>query len=264
MEKIQIIEACSKALPKFKQVLENETYQLRGILNSEALLIIAVAEHFGVNHIIESGRARGHSTNLLAKYFSSESDLRITSIDLDKHSNDAKYSEDYLKKYTNLDLIYGDSFDKVPESIKEDCIVFMDGPKGEDALELCSNLLKDSRVKAVLMHDLHKNVFPRDIAELIYTSYFFTDDKQFVERFKDLDEGCWKIMEGTGYEPYVRAGTKVLSYGHTLGVIFNVDTPFNQPAHNNYQVKKISDRLNLKSILIKSFFKFYNKFKLHF
>lgn len=263
MEKSQIIKECYKALPKFTEILQDEAYQLRGILNSEALLIIAIAEHFNTKHIIESGRARGHSTNLLAKYFEN-TDTKITSIDLDKHSKDAKYSERYLQKYPNLNLIYGNAFEKVPENIKDDCIVFIDGPKGEDALELTSQLLQNHHVKAVLIHDLHKNVFPRNIAELIYTDWFFSDDDDFVKSFRQVDEDCWKVMEGTGYSPFKRAGTDVLSYGHTLGVIFNNQTPFKEPEHTNYTERRIYTKQTIPKILVESFFSLLNKIRLLF
>jgi predicted O-methyltransferase YrrM len=264
MEKNEIIAACRQVLPTFLETLNDEKYQLRGVLNSEALLIVAIAEHFGVKSIIESGRARGHSTNLLAKYFQSNPEMKIASIDLDNHSEDAKYSEKYLQKFSNLTLIYGDSFEVIPQTISGECIIFIDGPKGEDALELCSRLLLDSRVKAVLIHDLHKNVFPRDIAELVYTSTFFTDDKDFVEEFKSLDSDCWSVMEGTNYSPYVRDGKSVLSYGHTLGAIFNSSSPFNQPAHDNYLERREYTKPTLKKILIEKLFSIIHKIRLAF
>lgn len=264
MEKNEIITACKQVVPAFLEILRDERYQLRGVLNSEALLIIAVAKHFGVKSIIESGRARGHSTNLLAKYFQSTPEIRILSIDLDNHSQDAKYSEKYLQKFNNLTLIYGDSFEVIPKSICGDCIIFIDGPKGEDALELCSNLLLDSRVKAVLIHDLHKNVFPRDIAELIYTSTFFSDDEDFVKAFKALDDDCWSVMKSTNYSPYVRDGKSVLSYGHTLGAIFNSTSPFKQPVHDNYLERREYTKPTLKRILIEKMFSIIHKIRLTF
>lgn len=249
MNRDSIIQTARSCEARFKQISAEEPYQLRGILNSEALLTIAVAEHFGVTHIIESGRARGHSTNLLAKYFSEHSNTTITSIDLDKHSADAQYSESYLQKYTNLELRYGNAFTVLPQCITRDCIVFIDGPKGEAALNLTSQLLADTRVKAVLVHDLHQNVFPRTIAESIYQNTFFSDDPTFVEHFEHLDTDCWRVMEGTGYAPYVRDGVPVLSYGHTLGAIFNSDQPYIEPAHSNYQAHRVYNQPTIKKLV---------------
>lgn len=263
MQKTDIIAACQKTLPTFTQTLTDETYQLRGILNSEALLITALAEHFGVKHIIESGRARGHSTNLLAKHFT-DTDVHITSIDLDKRSPDARYSEQHLQQYDNLTLLYGDSFTLIPQQVTQDCVVFIDGPKGEPALGLVSDLLQDKHVKAVMVHDLHKNTFPRNISELIYTDTFFSDDDAFVAQFKQLDDDCWRVMEGTGYTPYVRAGQPVASYGHTLGVYLNSAQPFNQPVHDNYITHKKDTRPTISKLLQKKFFSLVHWLRLQF
>lgn len=263
MTRKEIIDTSASLESDFITTLKGEKYQLRGILNSEALLIIAVAEYYGVKHIIESGRARGHSTNLLAKYFTG-SDTKITSIDLDKHSPDAHYSEEYLKRYQNLALIYGDSFTLIKEQVEEDCVVFIDGPKGEAAIRLCSDLLKDKRVKAVLIHDLHQNVFTRNICELIFTNTFYSDDSEYVERFKSLDADCWEVMQGTNYAPYLRAGNQVLSYGHTLALVFNSTSPYREPYYSNYLHYKKQNRTSIKRILREKFFSTLNQVRLWF
>jgi len=249
MTKDSIITICSLHLNKMQECIEGEKFQLRGIFNSEALLIVSIAKHFGVSHLIESGRARGHSTNLIAKFFESEEDFKITSIDYDNKSEDTKYSEKFLAKYKNLELVYGDSNTLINGKIREDCVVFIDGPKANDAIILAANLMRDTRVKAVLVHDLHKNSFHRDICETVFTDSFFSDDADFVEKFKHLDDDCWEVLSGTGEAPYQRYGEPISSYASTMGVFFNSPTPLVQPAYANYL-----DYLQVNSPTVKNLF----------
>lgn len=255
MHKTDILTACENELVSFEKMIKDEPYQLRGILNSEALLIVAIAKQLGVKHIIESGRARGHSTNLIAKLFQDDDAMKITSIDIDNKTADAKFSEAKLKKFPNVNLIYGDSFKLISGIIRENCIVFIDGPKGEPALELTGKLLEDKRVKAVLVHDLHKNTFPRNISEIIFQKHFFTDDADFVKRFGSLDQNCWKVMENTGYKPYTRADKNVLSYGHTLGVFFNESEPYVEPQYKNYIEHRTASKESIRGLLTKEIMK---------
>jgi len=251
MTKNEIITTCLKQKEKFEKTLVGETYQLRGIFNSEALLIVSIVKHFRVLHLIESGRARGHSTNLFAKFFSDEPDFKITSIDYDNTSEDTKYSEKYLAKYTNLELIYGDSNVIIEKNITENCIVFIDGPKANDAIMLATRILDDKRVKAVLVHDLHKNSFHRNICEAIFANCFFSDDDEFVSKFRYLDENCWQVLNGTGEAPYQRYGKPIASYASTVGLFFNSETPLIHPAYENYLKYLEVNSPTIKNLFIK-------------
>ena len=253
MTKESIIKVCEIQVEKFSEMLKNETYQLRGIFNSEALLIVSIVKHFRVLHLIESGRARGHSTNLFAKFFSDEPDFKITSIDYDNTSEDTKYSEKYLAKYSNLDLIYGDSNVIIEKNITENCIVFIDGPKANDAIMLATRILDDKRVKAVLVHDLHKNSFHRNICEAIFANCFFSDDDEFVSKFRYLDENCWQVLNGTGEAPYQRYGKPIASYASTIGLFFNSDSPLIEPAFGNYKKFLIQHKPTFKNSFIETF-----------
>ncbi len=234
MKKSEIIKTCNQNIEDFVEVSSGEMYQKRGIFSSEALLLISIAKYFNVPHIIESGRARGYSTNLMAKFFQKDSSVNITSIDFDQESEDAKYSESYLSKYNNLNLIYGDSCKLIDTQIEEDCVVFIDGPKGDKAIQLGAFLLKDPRVKAVAIHDLHKNTWHRNICQEIFTDNFFSDDKDYVDTFQYLDKDCWEVLRDTDEAPYTRKGKLIASYASTLGVFFNSETPLVEPAYSNY------------------------------
>ena len=251
MKKQNVLEACRTNLKSFQETIKDEAYQARGILNSEALLIVSLASYYKVKLIIESGRARGNSTNLIAKFFDEKPDVKVISIDYEQNE-DTKYSEELLKKYNNVETIYGDSHEELPKLVSEDCVVFIDGPKDESAIELTSKLLETKKVKAVLVHDLYRSKFIRDVCERIFTNSFFTDDIDFVNEFKDLDDDCWEQLAQRGDKPYQINGKELYSYGPTIGVFFNSDNPFSEPSYSNYleHKKKISPTLK-KLVLYK-------------
>ena len=235
MKKEQILQTAEKLSPKFEKASEKTSYQLRGILNSEALLLATITAAMNVGLFVESGRARGYSTKLLADFFNHRSDLEIASIDFDKYSEDSQYSEKVLESYKNVSLIYGDTHKIISNLITEDCVVFIDGPKGDEALLLAANLLERKEVKAICIHDLHKNTFHRDICEIIFNNTFFSDDKDFVNLFSGLDQDCWKKMDSESEAPYTRKGKKIESYGSTLAIIFNEKNTLIDQSIKNYR-----------------------------
>jgi len=249
MKKKLIIKICEKNKKKFSQIIRNTKFEIRGMLNSELLLVFSLASYLNINQIIESGRARGYSTKILARSFLG-SEKYIQSIDYDRFGKDVKFSEKNLKKYRNIKLFYGDSIQLIPKLIKEDCIVIIDGPKGERAIQLALKILKDKRVKIVFIHDLHKNTFSRNLAEILFPHAFFSDDKNFVQKFKDLDKPIWEQVRNTGRAPYKRKGEKSESYGPTLAVIFNSNTIFDNLAIKNY-IKHKSKKEGIKNKILK-------------
>ncbi|MCH7928851.1 MAG: hypothetical protein IID03_12860 [Candidatus Dadabacteria bacterium] len=257
MKKEEIISNVKLYLPQFKSVAENEPYQLRGIFTSEALLIISIIRAFGVNLLVESGRARGYSTKIFAEFFKDNSDFKIVSIDFDKSSEDTKYSEKQLKNYSNTSLVYGDANKILPKYITEECVVFIDGPKGDDALLLAADIIKNPYVKAVCIHDLHKNTFHRNICEIIFTDTFFSDDKDFVEEFSFLDKNCWDVLKNYKEAPYMRKGNPIDSYASTVGVILSGPKSTQERDLLNYKAHYFQENnLKLKTYLKKVLLKY--------
>lgn len=263
MNKNEILESAEKQKEKFEKISQKISYELRGIFTSEALLIASLTEALEVDLLIESGRARGYSTKLFAEFFKDKDDFKIVSIDKDKYSEDVKYSETQLNNYSNVSLEYGDAKKTINNFLNEDCVVFIDGPKGDEALILAADLIKNKKVKAVFIHDLHKNTFHRNICEIIFKSTFFSDDKDFVNQFSYLDRGCWDVLEDFDEAPYLRKGDEVDSYASTVGVIFNAPEPVNERTFLNYEeyYKKMND-LNFGQLIypviptkVKSFIK---------
>jgi hypothetical protein len=221
MEKNKIITVCNKYVAKFDKVTEGEKFHHRGILNSESLLMNSIISELGIENIFESGRAKGHSTNLFCKFFKENKNMKITSLDFDKNQKDSKFSEKFLSKFKNLNLIYGDSMSLLPKLIEKNSAVFIDGPKGDEAIVLASNLLKNKNVKVIFIHDLAKGFFQRDIVNELFPCAFFTDDLDFVDNFSNLDDICWKVEIFFGFGPYMRHSHSCDSYGPTLAMIFN-------------------------------------------
>lgn len=59
-------------------------YEERGIYNSELVLVCSMLKIFGINHILESGRARGHSTIVLSEFLQTTLNSKVISIDFEK------------------------------------------------------------------------------------------------------------------------------------------------------------------------------------
>lgn len=221
-----IISICETEKDNFQELSKTFTYDIKGILNSEMLFICALSKELGVRDIIESGRARGNSTEIFAKYFESNTDVTISSVELSKYSQDSIVALERLRgRYDNLSLLYGNSFFLLPRlcSKSESCTVLIDGPKGKYALILADRLLTYPSVKAVFIHDTHQDTNWRQMIERVYSNVFSSDDSEFVSRFKDLDAPCWKVYNTwEGFEtwgPYTRDNVKMKSYGPTLTMI---------------------------------------------
>jgi len=242
---------CEPYAEEFFQKIKNIPFEAKGIFNSEMLVAYSLAKSLGVSAVIESGRARGQSTSILCELFDS-TDKDIISIEWEKYSFDSVIAAKRLKKYPNVELLYGDAFKVLPNRIKklDSCIVIIDGPKGTDAVLLASKIIKDPNVKAVLIHDLHCEADGRGLLLKLSPQALFTDDKEFVDSFSYMDVRCWeeqKTFRGfqTGWEPYMRRGVRLDSYSSTFGMVIN-----------NEEVSDISedDVIESKKIAVKASF----------
>lgn len=251
----KIIDICSDYLLEFESIIKDMTYEIKGIFNSEMLLFISLCKYFDVKLIIESGRAIGQSTKIIAECFKG-SKYKIYSIEKIKYSQDVKASFKRLKNYQNLNLLFNNSLELIPKLITEDCCILIDGPK-EQSIEFAIDLLKNPLVKVVCIHDIHKDSIRREEFESIFHNYFFTDELSYVEQFKHLDKACWlalrKFRKYQNWAPYRRDNKKMKSYFATLVSVFNSDKPVNLQYLNAHP--KIQRKKERKSFHIKIFFK---------
>lgn len=253
---MNLIEIVSKYTPEYRKKTGENPYQERGVLPSEALLICSIIKDSGIKNLYESGRARGYSTKIFGDFFRDDKYLKITSIDIDRNSNDSKYSEKILKEYKNINLIYGDST-KMLSEINKKSVVFIDGPKGDEAIILACDLIKNKNIKYIFIHDLHKDTFHRNLTENIFNNVFFTDNLEYVKNFRNIDDNAWKSMEKNGEKPYVRKNKNINSYGSTLAMITNGENPLNESFYRNYlKYFKELKECNMRKIIIRKISKY--------
>ncbi len=247
LRKRQIIKLCKDNQKKFYNTVKDIRYQVKSVHPSEMLMFVSVTKYLNIKRIIESGRARGQSTKIIAKSFKNK-EYEIISIEIDKYKKDSIIAMQRLK-YHNLKLLYGDFQKIIFNFIRKPCVVLIDGPKKERALKLALRLIKEKNVKAIFIHDIHKDLPFRKEAEDIFRDIFFSDDSDYVKEFSYLDKEAWENKKKRGWYPYMRNGKKMKSYSSTLGVIFNTKNSVNKRKE-----KKFLESLKNKSLPNNSFF----------
>jgi predicted O-methyltransferase YrrM len=154
-----------------------------GIWESEMFLFYAAIKAFEPKQILESGRARGKSTLILARCFP---ESRIVSVEYERESENALAAEAKLRNEPNIDLLYGDSREILPQKLQTGDAVLIDGPKDFRALKLAVDLLRTEKPCAVFIHDFPPNSPQRRFVERNFPSAFFGDDPLF-QGFQSLD-----------------------------------------------------------------------------
>ena len=146
-------------------------------------LYYAVVRPIAPKQILESGRARGKSTLMLAKCFP---DARIVSIELDHDTENARAAEAKLKPQANVDLLYGDSRALMLQRLQHGDAVLIDGPKDFRALKLTIDLLATKKPSVIFVHDFPRGSTVRKFVEKNWPNVFFGDDPAF-EKFREID-----------------------------------------------------------------------------
>ncbi len=212
--------AARRHAPEFEAI--HDRFEDRGILNSEMLAVCGVSEELGVEVLIESGRWRGHSTEVLAKYFAGKP-VALESIEA-FHDDNAKYVEEKMRPYANLNLHYGDANWVVPRLVRKHrhrkIAILFDGPKGRVALDIFRLCLSCSdNVLVGFFHDMRQPTAEmpngsRGEMASDFPDAFYTDDSDYVEDFRVFDDGCHDFH----WRPHTIHGKPIGSYGPTLGV----------------------------------------------
>ena len=214
-------EQCEKSIERFKAILPIP-WRPRSILLSEAFAVCAMCDLYGVDSLVESGIYEGRSTMIWGNYLS-----KVVAFDLTIRPGVSERIP-----ACNVSLVEGDSRKLLPAYLAvASCKVgiFLDGPKGEDAIMLGRQFLEV--VQFVAVHDMHKMSFGKlNDSRLLAERegfQFFTDAEWFVEQYKFLDEGesqydeeqdlTWipgELLTGEG-KPRRELG----SYGPTIGFL---------------------------------------------
>src|ERR1700747_357401 len=202
LSKAAVLERAHGLLPKFRGAIADIPPEagFGGIWESELLLFYAAAQPFAPKQILESGRARGKSTLILARCFP---ESRIVSVEYDRQSGNAPAAEAKLKNESNVDLLYGDSREILPARLQDGDAVLIDGPKDFRAIKLAVDLLHTGKPCVVFVHDFPPNSPQRKFVERNWPNAFFGDDPLF-QRFQNLDVERDPRIEGV--EAAVSAG----------------------------------------------------------
>ena len=186
LSKAAVLERAHDLLPKFRETIANIPPEagFGGIWESELLLFYAAVQPFAPKQILESGRARGKSTLVLARCFP---DARIVSVELDSASLNAAAAEAKLRPYHNVELVYGDSRQILPQRLQHGDAVLIDGPKDFRALALALDLLRTGKPCVIFVHDFPPRTPWRRFVERHWRGPFFGDDPMF-EPFRTLDD----------------------------------------------------------------------------
>src|SRR5947207_9684004 len=185
LTKAAVAERAAALLPEYQEIISTIPPEagFGGIWESEMFLFYAAVKPFAPKQILESGRARGKSTLILARCFP---DARIISVEYDRQSENAPAAEAKLKGERNVDLLYGDSREILPGRLQTGDAVLIDGPKDFRALKLAVDLLRTGKPSAVFIHDFPPGSPQRKFVERNFPNAFFGDDPLF-QRFQSLD-----------------------------------------------------------------------------
>lgn len=155
-------------------------HDLKGIRPVEGFFIFALFAADPPRRLLESGRGRGYSTEILARCFPA---ARIISIESDRNSPDVAIAAKRLEGRKNIDCRFGDARAELPRLIEQGDIILIDGPKDFRALKLALRLLQTGKPRAVFLHDLGCGTAVRRFLQNRVPSAFFSDAPEFLGRY---------------------------------------------------------------------------------
>jgi predicted O-methyltransferase YrrM len=152
----------------------------KGIRPSEGFFIFALLARDPPARILESGRGRGYSTEILARSFPA---ARVISIDSDRHSPDVELAAKRLGAIRNVECKFGDARLELPRLIQQDDCILIDGPKDFRALKLAFRLLRTGEPRAVFLHDAGTGSRIRNFLGEQVPSALFSNAPEFLRLY---------------------------------------------------------------------------------
>ena len=182
-----ILAEAAARVDTFARTAADIPYERKGVLYSEMLFLRAALGDPPPQRLVESGRARGQSTHLLAACLP---ETQILSVEHDANSPDVPVAAARLAPFRNVQLLFGDSMVMVPELVQPGDAVLIDGPKGYRGLRLAFDVLARCRPRAVFIHDCNLGSEERTFLDRHVPGTLYSDARAFVERYAFLDEAC--------------------------------------------------------------------------
>lgn len=205
------------------EALASEPYEHRGIIHSEMALIIHTCRRFGIEVVIESGRARGQSTVMLSKYLPW---TRVHSVEM-REDPDAQFGVERCSGLVNVTLHQGNGMFEVPRlaalAAPKPTAILLDGPKGAAAVRILAHCFAECpHVRVGFIHDMrkldHGGPSPHRAAAVAkLAKHAFSDDPRLVAGSSWVDEPVRRANGPCGPAHEAEFG----SYGPTVGVFFN-------------------------------------------
>jgi len=199
----------------------------RGVWSSECFALCIMCDLFNVETFIESGSYLGQSAFSLSKYFEGKDSFLLMCFDIDlKTELRERLSKCRGQNYTEK----GDSLKLIPPLCKNGNTkrgVFIDGPKGWDALKLAEKVINYDQIKFIGIHDTYLPVDENDdhykFRKHLEDNYqtWSTNDPEFVRLYHYLDNARWmEYLEEEqlgGILPYMKL--KYISNQYQAGLL---------------------------------------------
>lgn len=169
----------------FGRLVAGIPYERKGILNSEMFFLCLCAETVRPKRILESGRAQGQSTLILARCFPQ---AEIVSVEHDRNSPDALVAAERLQHESNVTLLFGDATRVLRDMAGPGDIALIDGPKGLRCVRLALSLLGTGKLPLVFVHDAGLDSAERRFFDRWLPSVRYSDEPDFVRHSHVLDD----------------------------------------------------------------------------
>lgn len=180
----EVVAAAKTELEAYAARVRGLPYERKGILYSEVFFLWLCARAAAPKRILESGRARGQSTLLLAECFPA---LPVISLEHDPRSADVPVAAERLRGRANVDLQFGDATTALPRLAQPGDVALIDGPKGWRGIRLALRLLAEGRVGMVFVHDVLPGTPERRFLEKWLPHALYSDHPRFAVVAHPLD-----------------------------------------------------------------------------
>lgn len=201
-------------LAEFQELIAGIPYERKGILFSEMFFFWLCARTVKPRRILESGRARGQSTLILARCFP---EAEILSVEYDRNSPDVAVAAERLQGCGRVRQLFGDATRLLPKMAQPGDVALIDGPKGYRGLRLALRLLAGGKTPLVFVHDTATGSEERRYLARRMPEALYSDLPAFAAVAHDLDQGVWdELPEARRWSP---AGAPAAGYGFSLACL---------------------------------------------